>query len=250
MTESTTDETPPPLATEAGGESGPHSVPLTAEERLGAGATVPAKPAGPKRDHVKSVVEWTVLIVVAVLIAVVVRTFVFQVFYIPSGSMLPTLEINDRVLVNKLSYEIGDPERGDIVVFEAPKAAQTGDIKDLVKRVMGLPGETIEGHDGQIYVDGKPVEEPYLPAGTRSKDFAAVHVPQNSYFMLGDNRLQSRDSTVFGAVDRDAFVGKMFLVIWPLDRISIPGWLLALGAAACVLVVVGWVLLGRRRDVT
>lgn len=221
------------------------------------------EPARPARQRGKAVAEWTVLVVAAVLIAIVVRTYVFQVFYIPSESMVPTLEINDRVLVSKLSYEIGDPARGDIVVFEAPKEAETGDIKDLVKRVVGLPGETIEGRNGRIYIDGRLLDETYLPEGITSKDFnrctveqvgascpgEGFHVPPNSYFMLGDNRLSSRDSTVFGPITRESMVGKMFLVIWPLDRISVPGWLLVVGAGVLVLVVLGWVLLGRRRDV-
>lgn len=203
------------------------------------------------------------LIVVAVLTAIVIRTFVLQVFYIPSESMVPTLQIDDRVLVSKLSYKIGDPARGDIVVFKAPEEAETGDIKDLVKRVVGLPGETIEGRDGRIYIEGRLLDETYLPDGVVSKDFnrctverveascpgEPFHVPTNSYFMLGDNRLASRDSTVFGPITREVMVGKMFLVIWPLDHISVPGWLLVVGAGVLVLVVLGWVLLGRRRDV-
>ena len=94
--------------------------------------------------------EWIVLVVAALLVALVIKTFLFQAFYIPSESMVPTLEIGDRVLVNKLSYKLHDVHRQDVVVFKAPKAAETGDIQDLVKRVIGLPGDTVEARDGKV----------------------------------------------------------------------------------------------------
>jgi signal peptidase I len=178
------------------------------------------RPGRKARRPGRTALEWGVLIVAALLIAVVIRTFVFQAFYIPSESMVPTLKVGDRVLVNKLSYDLHDPRRGDIVVFHAPKSAQTADIKDLVKRVVGLPGETIEGKNGRVYINGRLLSEPYLPAGVRSRDFGPVKVPPDSYFMLGDNRQFSKDSIYFGAIKRDKFIGRVFMRIWPPSRLG------------------------------
>jgi signal peptidase I len=134
--------------------------------------------------------------------------------------MVPTLKVGDRVLVNKLSYDLHDPRRGDIVVFHAPKSAQTADIKDLVKRIVGLPGETIEGKSGRVYINGRLLSEPYLPAGVRSRDFGPVKVPPDAYFMLGDNRQFSKDSIYFGAIKRDKLIGRVFLRIWPPSHLG------------------------------
>jgi signal peptidase I len=166
------------------------------------------------------VVEWVVLIAAAIGIALVIKTFLFQAFYIPSTSMVPTLQVGDRVLVNKLSYHLHDVHRGDIVVFKAPPGTETAQIKDLVKRVVGLPGDSIEGRsDGHIYIDGRLLNEPYLH-GVQSKTFAAVHIPAHSYFVLGDNRQQSKDSTVFGPISRSIIVGRVFVRIWPLNHLG------------------------------
>lgn len=161
-------------------------------------------------------VEWVGLIVAAVVIALVVRAFLIQAFYIPSASMVPELKVHDRVLVNKLSYRLHDVHRGDIVVFKAPKGEATAQIKDLIKRVIGKPGEVVEGRDGKIFVNNRELREPYLPAGQQSKAFAAVTVPADSYWVLGDNRLDSKDSTFFGAIRRHDIVGRAFVRIWPL----------------------------------
>jgi len=180
-------------------------------------------PPGPephKRLPGRTAIEWGVLIVAALVIAIVIRTFVFQAFYIPSESMVPTLKIGDRVLVNKLSYKLHDPRRGDIAVFKAPAAARTEEIKDLVKRVVGLPGDTIEGKDGHIYIDGRVLSEPYLPSGTQSRTFPAEKVPSNAYFMLGDNRQYSKDSTFFGPIKRGDLIGRVFMRIWPPSHLG------------------------------
>jgi signal peptidase I len=175
----------------------------------------------PKRSHHgRAAAEWGILIVAALVIAIVIRTFVFQAFYIPSESMVPTLKIGDRVLVNKLSYKLHDPRRGDIVVFKAPAAARTAEIKDLVKRLVGLPGETIEGKDGRIYINGRALSEPYLPADVKSRTFGPEKVPPDSYFMLGDNRQYSKDSTFFGPIKRDQLIGRVFMRIWPPSHLG------------------------------
>src|SRR5206468_495271 len=118
-------------------------------------------PSKKRQSGLRNATEWLVIIVGALLVAFVVKTFLVQAFYIPSGSMLPTLQEQDRVLVNKLSYDLHDVHRGDIVVFEGPEQAK-GQIKDLIKRVIGLPGDTVEARDGAVYVNGQPIHEPYL----------------------------------------------------------------------------------------
>ena len=176
--------------------------------------------------RVRNLIEWGVIILVAVGFAFLVRGYAFQTFFIPSESMVPRLETDDRVLVNKFAFDLRDPSRGDVVVFRTPPNATgiTG-MDDLVKRVVGLPGDTIEGRDGRIFINGRVLNEPYLPAGLRSTTFAAQKVPATSYFMLGDNRQFSNDSTHWGPANRNLFVGPVFMTIWPLDRIDVPGWL-------------------------
>ncbi|MGH9000901.1 MAG: signal peptidase I [Acidimicrobiia bacterium] len=161
------------------------------------------------------------LIVISLAVALVVRAFLIQAFYIPSGSMLPTLHRNDRILVNKLAYRLGDVDRGDVIVFHAPPGAATNDVKDLVKRVVGLPGETIEGRDGTIYINGRPLEEPYLASDVRSREFGPDTVPEDHYYVLGDNRQDSRDSTFFKAIDEGSIVGRAFVRIWPIDNLGL-----------------------------
>src|SRR5829696_7480837 len=122
-----------------------------------------------RRDGgVRNIVEWVVIIGGAFLVAFVVKTFLIQAFFIPSGSMFPTLHEDDRVLVNKLSYDLHDVHRGDLVVFERPEGEAAGQIKDLIKRVVGLPGERIEARDGDVYIDGDRLEEPYLVDDTET----------------------------------------------------------------------------------
>ena len=166
----------------------------------------------------RNAIEWAIVIVGAILVAVVLRWLVVQAFYIPSASMEPTLEIGDRVLVNKLAYRFGEPERGDIVVFERPPNSSAGAVDDLIKRVIGLPGESIEAHDGAVFIDGEQLDEPWLAEGTFTPDFAAVPVPDDHVFVLGDNRPNSEASNRFGPVDDDLLVGRAFVRIWPISR--------------------------------
>lgn len=165
--------------------------------------------------------EWAILGTLAIVIALVVRTFLVQAFYIPSDSMVPTLERGDRVLVNKLSYKLHDVRRGDVVVFTAPQGVARSGVKDLIKRVIGLPGETVEGVDGQIFIGGKRLEESYLPQGLRSKTFGPVHVPPGEFWVLGDNRPGSQDSTYFGPIKRSAIIGRAFVLVWPIGRVGL-----------------------------
>jgi len=176
----------------------------------------------PKKAARLAILEWGGLIVGAFLIAVVVRAFLFQAFYIPSASMEPTLQKNDRVLVNKLSYKLHDVHRGDIIVFKAPKDVNPP-VKDLVKRVIGIPGDTVEGRaDGYVYVNGKRIHEPYLkPPGITTPGFSKRTVPPDHYWVMGDNRVVSEDSRFFGFIPKKDIVGRVFIRIWPLSRIDL-----------------------------
>ncbi|MBW3536214.1 MAG: signal peptidase I [Actinobacteria bacterium] len=184
-------------------------------------AKVEAEKSG---GRLRGALEWFLVIGGALLAAFLIKTFLFQAFYIPSGSMEPTLHIGDRVLVNKLSYTLGDIDRGDLVVFsrpDIPPDAATA-VRDLIKRVIGLPGDTIESRDGDMYVNGRRLEEPYLPPGTVSENVPRQVVPPGKVWAMGDNRGNSRDSRVLGFIDLDSIHGKAFVRIWPLGDF---GWL-------------------------
>lgn len=188
-----------------------------------------------RKGFARTAVEWVALIGLALVIAFLIKTFLFQAFFIPSESMTPTLKVGDRVLVNKLSYDLHDVNRGDILVFEAPASARSDGIEDLVKRAVALPGETITNDgDGHLLIDGRRLDEPYLPAGTVST-FSDVPpgcgtpadgspgcvVPKGHAFMMGDNRGASKDSRVFGPIDVDTIIGRVFVRIWPISGIGL-----------------------------
>jgi signal peptidase I len=171
-----------------------------------------------QRAKRRRLLEWPVLVVVALLVAVLVRTFVLQSFYIPSGSMFDTLQINNRVVVNKLSYHLHPIHRGDVVVFNRPSNVKISD-KDLIKRVIGLPGDVMSGHDGSVYVGSRKLTEPYVKASCHgTADFAPITVPAHEMFVMGDNRCNSYDSRFFGPIPQSLVVGRAFLLIWPLSR--------------------------------
>ncbi|MBA3267583.1 MAG: signal peptidase I [Acidimicrobiia bacterium] len=175
----------------------------------------------PKPSALRGTVEWVVILVGALLVALVVKTFLLQAFYIPSASMEPTLNIKDRVLVNKLSYDFHDVRRGDIVVFRSPPGEGDPEIKDLIKRVIGLPDETVEGHDGRVFINGDPLKEPYLPEGVSTSSFPPQKIPSGHLWMMGDNRSNSKDSRVFGPINDDLVVGRAFILVWPLGSIRL-----------------------------
>ena len=178
------------------------------------------------------------LLLAALVVAVIIKTFVVQPFYIPSGSMIPTLEIDDRVMVSKINYLVGEIERTDIVVFENPYRVEeeesvpeavvrsvlealgvrTSPYDDLVKRVIATAGETVEIHDNQVFVDGFALSEPYLQAGSNMPDFGPQTIPDGHLFVMGDNRNSSSDGRVFGPIPEDDVIGEAVLRIWPLDR--------------------------------
>ncbi len=167
----------------------------------------------------KGVVEWVMVLVGAVAVALVFRAFLFQAFWIPSESMEGTLEVNDRVMVNRLSYRLHDVNRGDIIVFHKPEGLASN-VDELIKRVMALEGETIEGRNGAVYVDGQRVAESYLDPADTIFDFGPTLVPPGHVFVMGDNRDDSTDSRVFGPIEVQSIVGRAFVIFWPMDRLE------------------------------
>ena len=173
-------------------------------------------------DHaVRNLVEWVAIVVGALAVALIVKTFLIQAFFIPSLSMYPTLDKGDRVLVNKLSYKVHDVHRGDVVVFERPPGQPANAIKDLIKRVVGLPGEEIEAKNGVVYIDGKKLSEPYLVDGVTTDNLPKQEGPDGHVFVMGDNRTDSADSRVFGPIDEDTIVGRAFVRVWPPPDIGL-----------------------------
>ena len=178
-----------------------------------------AAPAPRARRKKHLLVEWVIIVLVALGVSFLMRTFVIQTFFIPSGSMEPTLQIGDRIIVSKLSVEFGTIHRGDIIVFKAPPAEHCGDpVTDLVKRVIGLPGDHLTSKGNTIYVNGSPLDETWTHYEPLGQAIGNVTVPANSYFMMGDNHPNSCDSRMWGTVPRSDIIGKVFLRIWPLGR--------------------------------
>jgi signal peptidase I len=191
-----------------------------------------------RRSRVRSLVEWVLVIAGALVVALLIKTFLIQAFFIPSASMVPTLHVDDRVLVNKLSYKLHDVNRGDIVVFERPEhdnpssrtsngngVVEEDDVKDLIKRVIGLPGDEVVIKENAVWINGDRLEESYLPTGTTTTnrgdyqdctDQDPCEIPAGMVWVMGDNRGASQDSRYFGPIDEDAIVGRAFLRIWPL----------------------------------
>ena len=189
-----------------------------------------------KKKTMKGFLEWGAVILGALLVAFLIKTFLMQAYYIPSSSMTPTLQVGDRVLVNKLSYEVGDVGRGDLVVFGRPATETTGKT-DLIKRVIGLEGELIEIIEGRIYITQSEstsrqlLVEPYLASTTYTRGFDNTDlcekatensclIPDNHVFVLGDNRDGSRDSRFFGPVDENTVVGRAFIRLWPIGSLK------------------------------
>jgi signal peptidase I len=204
-------------------------------------AHAPEKGDRPERRGLGFFGELPILVLTALVLALIIKAFLFQAFYIPSGSMVPTLMPGDRVLVNKVPYYFHDPRRDDIIVFENPDPSaavdrgvvggflhwlaqglglSTNPDEDFIKRVIGLPGDTVEGKGGYVYVNGHKLDEPYLTQKT--KPFDPVHVPANSLFVMGDNRRASNDSRFgLGFIPISKVVGRAFVKIWPPGRMGL-----------------------------
>lgn len=181
---------------------------------------------GRRKAFLKGVLEIPVILLISfALVFGFVRPVVAAPFHIPTESMIPTLMVKDRLLVNKLAYDLKDPERGDIALFEN----QQGGEDPLIKRVIGLPGERLELREGRVYVDGAPLREPYLGRDPckrgypKTCSFGPVTVPREHYFMMGDNRTNSLDSRFFGPVPEDDVVGEALVRFWPPNRAGGPG---------------------------
>ncbi|MGH9304620.1 MAG: signal peptidase I [Acidimicrobiales bacterium] len=170
-----------------------------------------------RRPRWRRSVGWLVVVAIAVAISVVLRLFVVQTFFVPSGSMEKTLLPGDRMLVLKLGYSV---QRGAVLVFHHPPAetpAMCGDSSDddLVKRVIGLPGEVISSRGNTVYIDGRPLKEPWLPPHQQlGPPIATQKIPQGEYFMMGDNRTDSCDSRRWGPIPASLVIGRVFVVLW------------------------------------
>jgi signal peptidase I len=164
------------------------------------------------------VLEFLIILLVSfVLVFGFVRPFVVEAFWIPSASMVPTLKYGDRVLVNKFIYRFTEPQRGDIIVFKSVE----GDGQDLIKRVVGVPGDEIAVRRGKLFVNGEPQKEPYVNKKYPDRSFyAPTTVPKDHVFAMGDNRANSQDSRIFGPVPEENIEGEAFLRFWPPHRIG------------------------------
>jgi len=166
--------------------------------------------------HSRHLLEWVVVVVLAVLAVAALRAFVVQAFYVPSGSMLPTLQIGDRIIVVKVGYTI---HRGDIIVFRRTPADTSTTDADLVKRVIGLPGETISSRGATVLINGKPLREPWLPrligkCAEAAENIPTTNIPPDHYFMMGDCRGYSADSRMWGTLPSSYIVGKVVVTVW------------------------------------
>jgi signal peptidase I len=221
-----------------------HSEPPDVEDHATGVEVAPTRVArAESREGAKFWRELPALVVVALVVAILIKTFLVQAFYIPSESMEPTLRNGDRVLVCRFCYRIGDIHRGDIVVFSDPAPVPDGRgavsaffhwlgegigvarpaDEDFIKRVIGLPGDIVEIERGTVYVNGEPLDEPYLDPEKDTRTFARIQVPDGMLFVLGDNRAHSGDSrfappTGVGYVPVDKVIGKAFVIVWPPGR--------------------------------
>jgi len=165
-------------------------------------------------------IEGLKTVALSAVLAFGIRTFVAEARYIPSGSMLPTLQINDRLIIDKVSYHFTQPERGDIVVFQPTEELRQQNFKDaFIKRIIGLPGDTIEVKDDTVFVNGEALSENYLQ-DYPDYEWGPQTVPEDQYLVLGDNRNNSYDSHYWGFVPRENIIGRAVVRFWPLNRLG------------------------------
>ncbi len=177
-----------------------------------------------KEKVYKEIIDWVKAIVIAGVIAFLLHTFVFSLVLVDGISMNPTLSNSERLVLNKTSYIFKEPDRGDIVVFHVNQS------ENYIKRVIGLPGETIEIRDDQLLINGEQVDEPYLEViketynevGVQlTEDFGPVKIRDDHLFVMGDNRKNSSDSRALGAISKEEMMGKVSIRIWPLNRVGL-----------------------------
>ena len=194
----------------------------------------PAPEAPAERKSNRWIVELAGVVVVALVVAILLRTFVIATYSIPSGSMEPTLQVGDRIVVNKLSYHLHGVDRSNIIVFSTPPNEDCAGppVADLVKRVIGLPGETISVSGGNVFINGRLLPEPWLPASEQARTYPgpspqpySLHhpfrIPEGDVYVMGDNRTLSCDSRYWGPIKESTIVGKVDVRIWPLSRLGI-----------------------------
>ncbi len=184
-------------------------------------ATPAGTPTAADQSRTRSIVEWVLVLVAAAAAALLIRTTVVQVFFIPSESMANTLEVSDKVVVDKLSHRINGVHRGDIVVFHKPNNLQSATIKDLVKRVIAVEGDTVEAINGQVYVNDTAIDEPYLVTQNSTTNLPKMTIGAHQMFMMGDNRERSSDSRVFGPIDESSVIGHARMVIFRQGRFKL-----------------------------
>lgn len=182
--------------------------------------TQPVKPAAKSE-----VWEWTKAILIAVVLVIVIRVFIFKPYIVDGPSMHPNFYTGERLIVSEWIYHLRKPHHGEVVVFHATKD------RDYIKRVIALPGETISISKGQVFVNGAPIEEPYIAdavkqykeetGGEYNADFPEQTVPEGSVFVLGDNRVNSTDSRIIGPVSYGKIIGRADIVFWPLNKLTI-----------------------------
>lgn len=165
----------------------------------------------------QEVKEWVMTILTAVVLVIIIRAFILDSRIVPTPSMVPTIQCRDRLFVEKITHRFWGLERGEVIVFVPPKQSQLTD--DLIKRLIGLPGDIIEIKDGTLYINNEPQEEPYL-AESIQYEYGPVKVPEGKIFVLGDNRNRSYDSHEWGFADLDSVKGKALITYWPLDRLK------------------------------
>jgi signal peptidase I len=163
----------------------------------------------------KKIFEWIKTLIITLIVFFVFKTYVAQAYYIPTPSMVPTLKINDRIMTSKLTYKFADIKRGDIVVFNPPLKSKY----PYVKRVIGLPNETISINNSIVYINGKPLKEPYI-SELPINEFESYKIPANNIFLMGDNRNNSYDSRYWGAISINNIIGKAEFIYYPFDEIK------------------------------
>ena len=180
-------------------------------------------PRGERKKRGGGLLEFLLILIVAfALVFGFVRPFVVEAFYIPSGSMIPTLEVGDRVLVNKFIYRFEEPERGDVIVFESVEPKPDGSRDDLIKRVVAVGGDEVAVRDGELFINGELQDEPFVnDEFPDASFFGPTVIPEGRIFAMGDNRSNSRDSRFFGPVPIENIEGEAFIVFWPLSRIGL-----------------------------